>query len=240
MEAVVLDKSGKSNFHAMQLALGAGGNRSLIQAYVFDLLFLDGKDWTPEPLVARKRELQRLLGKSTGSKSLYFSADVVGQGSEVLAKACKMGLEGIVSKLAHSSYQFGRQQAWLKTKCILRQEFIIVGYTAARSGPRAIGALHLGYNEDGELKYAGKVGTGFTMKDAQHWYARLSKMTIEKPVVNGLPRSVITNSKWVRPELVGEVSFTEWTPDRIIRHPSFHGLRQDKKPKNIVKETPTN
>ena len=147
----------------MQNALGEGGDRKRIVAYVFDLLYLDGKDLTKLPLVERKEKLEALLGKS---KTLRYSDHVIGQGEEMFAKACEAGLEGIISKEANAPYITGRGKSWLKIKCSLRQEFIIVGYSDSRSGERALGALYLGYQKNGALQYAGKVGTGFTMKSA--------------------------------------------------------------------------
>jgi bifunctional non-homologous end joining protein LigD len=238
MEAVVLDSAGKSNFQAMQGALGDGGNPQSIQAYVFDLLYLDGKDVTGEPLTSRKEALEGLLKKSKVSKSLHYSDHVTGHGADMLAKSCAMGLEGVVSKLADSPYRPGRQKTWLKSKCIKRQEFVIIGYTDARTGPRAIGALHLGYNEHGKLKYAGKVGTGFGMKYALDLYGRLTKLRTNTPPVQNLPRSIVKAAHWVKPSLLCEVSFTEWTADGHIRHPSFQGLREDKAPQEVVKEKP--
>jgi bifunctional non-homologous end joining protein LigD len=238
MEAVVLDRAGKSSFQAMQHALGDGGNRQQIQAYIFDLLYLNGRDLTREALASRKKTLENLLKKSKDDGYLRYSDHVVGHGAEMLAQSCAMGLEGVVSKLADSSYRPGRQKSWLKAKCIQRQEFVIIGYTAARTGPRAIGALHLGYNQNGELKYAGKVGTGFGMKDAQDLYDRLAELGTKTPAVAGLPRSILKSAHWVRPALLCEVSFTEWTEDGHIRHPSFQGLREDKKPQEVVMEKP--
>jgi bifunctional non-homologous end joining protein LigD len=238
MEAVVLDSAGKSSFQAMQGALGDAGNSNSIQAFAFDLLYLDGKDITGEPVISRKELLEGLLKKSKDSKSLHYSDHVTGHGADMLAKSCAMGLEGVVSKLADSPYRPGRQKSWLKSKCIKRQEFVIIGYTDARTGPRAIGALHLGYNDEGKLKYAGKVGTGFGMKDAKALFDRLKKLETDTPPVPNLPRSVVRTAHWVKPALLCEVSFTEWTDDGHIRHPSFQGLREDKKPQEVVKEKP--
>lgn len=238
MEAVVLDSPGKSSFQAMQHALGEGGNRQSIQAYIFDLLYLDGNDLTGESLASRKKTLENLLKKSRSNGYLHYSDHIAGHGPEMLAKSCAMGLEGVVSKLANSPYLPGRQRSWLKSKCIKRQEFVIVGYTATRAGLRAIGALHLGYNQKGRMKYAGKVGTGFGMKDAQELYDRLAKLSVQKPPVTELPRSILNSAHWVKPALLCEVSFTEWTEDGHIRHPSFQGLREDKKPEEVTMEKP--
>jgi bifunctional non-homologous end joining protein LigD len=239
MEAVVLDRSGKSSFQAMQQALGDGGNLQSIQAYAFDLLHLDGKDLTGEALTSRKRILKKILKKSRDDRYLHYSDHMAGPGAEIFAKSCAMGLEGIVSKLANSPYRAGRQNDWLKSKCIKRQEFVIMGYTAARAGPRAIGALHLGYYQNGQIKYAGKVGTGFGMQDAQGLYARLAKLGAKTPAAAGIPRSMLKGAHWVRPALLCEVSFTEWTEEGHIRHPSFQGLREDKNPQEVTMEKPS-
>jgi len=181
MEAVVLDGHGKSNFQSLQNALGEGGDSKSIVAYVFDLLYLNGKDLTPLPLLERKRKLETLLGKS---KTLRYSGHVIGQGEEMFAKACEAGLEGIISKEANAPYVTGRGKSWLKIKCSLRQEFIIVGYSDPRRGERALGALYLGYRKNGALQYAGKVGTGFTMKSARELTDRMTRISVATPVLS--------------------------------------------------------
>jgi bifunctional non-homologous end joining protein LigD len=238
MEAVVMDTDGKSSFQAMQRSLGENGKPELITAYVFDVLHLDGLDVSPEPTIARKQKLEALLKKSTGAAALRYSDHVVGHGNDMIAKACSMGLEGVVSKLADAPYRRGRQPDWLKSKCIKRQEFVIIGYTPARSGGRAIGALHLGYNEGGKLRYAGKVGTGFGMKAAEELRGRLSKLETNSPASDKVPRSVLKTAHWVQPRMLCEVSFTEWTEDGHIRHPSFQGLREDKTAAQVTLEKP--
>jgi bifunctional non-homologous end joining protein LigD len=238
MEAVVQDSAGKSSFQAMQRALGEAGNPQLIQAYVFDLLHLDGKNLTGKAQTERKQVLESLFRKSPKGKSLHYSDHVLGHGADMIAKSCDMGLEGIVSKLADAPYRAGRQRSWVKSKCIKRQEFVIIGYTAARKGDRAIGSLHLAYNADGSLKYAGKVGTGFGMKTAQELYNRLVNLETDTPSVNDLPRTVLKTAHWVKPSLICEVAFTEWTDDGHIRHSSFQGLREDKTTQGVIMEKP--
>ncbi len=240
MEAVVLDGHGKSNFQSLQNALGEGGDRKSIVAYVFDLLCLNGKDLTPLPLLERKEKLEALLGKS---KTLRYSSHVIGQGDEMFAKACEAGLEGIISKEANAPYITGRGKSWLKIKCSLRQEFIIVGYSDPRSGQRALGALYLGYRKNGALQYAGKVGTGFTMKSAKELADRLARISSATPVLGraetvGLGAGEWRAVHWVKPVVLCEVAFTEWTEDGRIRHPSFQGLREDKNASQVKKETP--
>jgi bifunctional non-homologous end joining protein LigD len=240
MEAVVLDGHGKSSFQSLQNALGEGGDRKSVVAYVFDLLYVNGRDLTKLPLVERKEKLEALLGKS---KILQYSAHVTGRGEDMFAKACEAGLEGIISKAAMSPYLGRRSKIWLKIKCSLRQEFIIAGYSDPRRGERALGALYLGYRKNGALRYAGKVGTGFTMKSAQELVDRLIKIPVATPVLSrtetvGLGAGEWRAVHWVNPILLCEVSFTEWTADGHIRHPSFQGLREDKSASQVNKETP--
>jgi bifunctional non-homologous end joining protein LigD len=240
MEAVVVDSHGKSSFQSLQNALGEGGDRRSIVAYVFDLLHLEGRDLTKLPLLERKEKLEALLGKS---KTLRYSGHIIGQGQEMFVKACEAGLEGIVSKDANAPYLAGRGKSWLKIKCSLRQEFIIVGYSDPQSGARALGALYLAYRQNGALRYAGKVGTGFTMKSAAALSEQLGKLSVETPVLARtetarLGRGEWQRVHWVRPTLLCEVSFTEWTGDGLIRHPSFQGLRKDKNASQVSKETP--
>ncbi len=238
LEAVILDNAGKSSFQALQQALGENGRRQSIEGYVFDMLHQDDRDIAGKALSVRKKALETLLKKSLKSAHLHYSDHVAGHGGEMFAKTCSMGLEGIVSKLSTAAYHPGRQESWLKCKCLKRQEFVIIGYTAARKGSRAIGALHLGYYDKGALIYAGKVGTGFGMKEAQELYNRLAKLKTDKPAVGNIPRTILKAAYWVRPELLCEVAFTEWTNDGHIRHPSFQGLREDKKTQDVQMEKP--
>jgi len=230
MEAVILDGAGKSSFQALQAALGEGGNRKNIVAYVFDLLNLDGEDLTPLPLTERKSRLKALLNKSKPGAALRYSDHFAVEGSKMHEQACAKGLEGIISKRGDAPYAGGRQKTWLKVKCALRQEFIIVGYSTAKSGGRALGALYLGYRKDGALVYAGKVGTGFTMKGARELVERLDKLGESKPVLTraetkGMTAGEWKTVRWVRPAVLCEIAFSEWTKDGRIRHPSFQGLR---------------
>ena len=242
MEAVVVDSEGKSSFHALQGALGDGGDPADIIAYVFDVLRLDGEDLTQLKLTERKKKLQALLSASK-QEVLRYSEHIVGQGAEMFAKACEKGLEGIISKKADAVYVGGRQKSWVKTKCLLRQEFIILGFSTVRSGQRALGALYLGYRDKGALRYAGKVGTGFTMSSARALADRFAKLAIEKPGLqradaSGVPAQEWRSIQWVKPVLLAEVAFSEWTEDGHIRHPSFQGLREDKDPEGVKKEMP--
>jgi bifunctional non-homologous end joining protein LigD len=188
-------------------------------------------------------KLQALLKKSKQDAALRYSEHIAGQGAEMFAKACDAGLEGIVSKQANAPYQPGRQKTWLKVKCGQRQEFVIPGFSAARRGERALGALYLGYRKDGSLRYAGKVGTGFSMNSARKLVDRFQTIAVTKPVLTraemqGMSTQEWQSIRWVKPVLLCEVAFTEWTQDGRIRHPSFQGLREDKDAREVKKETP--
>jgi bifunctional non-homologous end joining protein LigD len=242
MEAVLLDPEGKSSFQALQAALGEGGDPELIVAYGFDLLYFDGNDLTRLPLTERKDRLKELLAKSHQSV-LRYSEHFAVDGAEMYKQACNKGLEGIISKRADALYVGGRQKTWLKVKCSLRQEFIIIGYSGAKSGERALGALYVGYKKDGVLSYAGKVGTGFTMKSAGELAERLRKLKSAEAVLTRAATKVMGAGEWralhwVKPELLCEVAFTEWTGDGRIRHPSFQGLREDKDASDVKQEKP--
>lgn len=243
MEAVVLDAEGKSSFQSLQAALGGRGGASKIVGYVFDLLFLNGDDLTRESLIARKEKLETVLKAAKQSTVLRYSQHVTGQGQQMLAKACEKGLEGIIAKDANAPYTPGRNKSWLKIKCGKRQEFVIVGFSDARKGERAIGALYLGYRNDGKLQYAGKVGTGFSMKSAGELADLLETISVTKPTfsraeTSGLAAGEWQAVHWVKPSLICEVAFTEWTDDGKIRHPSFQGLREDKEASEVKKEMP--
>ncbi len=234
MEAVVLDPTGKSSFQALQSALGETGNESAIVAVVFDLLYLNGNDFTPRPLLERKKILQGLLKTGKSAKVLRYSDHIAGSGETLFSKACEIGLEGIISKRANDPYRAGRQQSWLKIKCSRRQEFIILGFSKARSGDRALGALYLGYWKENKLRYAGKVGTGFSMQSAADLTAQFAPLFTTQPGLTRAETPKLTRHEWesiqwIKPVLFCEVSFTEWTADGRVRHPSFEGLRQDRK-----------
>lgn len=239
MEAVMLDEDGKSSFQSLQAALGGGGDRASIVAYVFDLLCIDDTDLTKKPLLARKERLQTLL--KSDKLPLRYSGHVVGQGADMFAKACERDLEGIISKEVNAPYMGGRQRSWLKIKCFRRQEFIIVGFSDARKGERALGALYLAYQKNGMLQYAGKVGTGFSIRSARELAGRLAKIGVQTPVLSrsdtlGLAAGEWRAVHWVKPILLCEVAFTEWTEDGRIRHSSFQGLREDKHPSQVKRE----
>ncbi|BCH06522.1 ATP-dependent DNA ligase [Mesorhizobium sp. 131-3-5] len=235
-EIVVLADSGVSSFALLQQDLSAKrANRFLY--YVFDLMRLDGKDLRAEPLVERKQALQELLGKQAENPAVRFSDHFFEPGKIMLEHACRMGLEGVVSKRADAPYRSGRGPTWVKSKCTARQEFVIGGYLPSDKTGRGLRSLLVGYYEGGKLQYAGRVGTGFSAKGATELKNKLDALQAKaSPFAKAVPKG--KGLVWVKPELVGEVEFRSWTSDRIIRHASFQGLREDKPAEDVVQEKP--
>jgi len=235
-EVVVLDAGGVSHFQSLQEALSQGRTQDLVY-FVFDLLFLDGPDLRSLPLSERKALLARLLHGS--GTTIRYSAHVEGQGGTFYDKACRMGLEGIISKRKDAPYRSGRSTAWVKVKCVASQEFVIVGFTEPKGARAGFGALLLGvYEKDGSLTHVGRVGTGFDTRSLKALHAKLEALERERSPLKSPPPGSTRDIHWVEPKLVADVAFTEWTRDGILRHPTFHGLREDKSAREIVKELP--
>lgn len=232
-EAVVLDADGRSNFQSLQNALKSAPE--LVEYFAFDLLELDGEDLTALPLVERKARLAALLQKA--NKRIRISDHIDGSGEKLLASFCAAGLEGVISKRADARYSGSRSGSWLKTKCIRRQEFVIVGWTPSETS-RSFRSLMLGIHDNGELRYAGKVGTGFDTEELFRLQALMKPLEQKKPTVKA-PRSQVRGAHWIRPKLVAEIAYTEMTREGTLRHPSYLGLREDKKPEAVVIETET-
>jgi len=240
-EVAVLEPDGTTSFQALQNALTGDREDDLVY-FAFDLLYLDGYDLRRSTLLQRKEALAGVLSGNTSppSRTLRFSDHVEGSGEAFFRQACSHSLEGIVCKRGDLPYHSGRTREWLKVKCLKRQEFVIVGFTDPERSRVGFGALLLGVHDDeGKLVYAGKVGTGFNDQLLRDLRKRLGKIERKTPAFANPPRGAeARRSHWVEPELVGEVAFTEWTREGILRHPTFQGLREDKEAGEVVREDP--
>jgi bifunctional non-homologous end joining protein LigD len=230
-EAVVLDDRGRTSFQALQEALSENRGAAL-HLFLFDLLYLDGYDLRRTPLVERKALLARLLANTTSASPLHYSDHVRGDGAAFFERACQSGVEGVVSKRADARYESGRTRSWLKTKCTRRQELVVVGWSEPSGSRVGLGALLLGArDEEGVLRFAGKVGTGFDTKTLARLREQLGRIERTTSPVTGAPRA--RRVHWVEPRLVAEIEFTEWTRDGKVRHPRFLGLREDKRAEEV-------
>lgn len=204
-----------------------------VSFYLFDVLHLQGHDTTELYLRDRKRLLKQALDFEN---PLRFSTHRNSEGEAYLEEACRKGWEGLIAKRADSTYVHGRSKDWLKFKCVARQELVIGGWTDPQGERIGLGALLVGYYEDGELRYAGKVGTGYDQETLRDLSDRLSSIERKTPPFadpDGISKKGV---HWVSPKLVAEVGFTEWTSDGKLRHPRFVGLRKDKDPEDVVRE----
>lgn len=230
-EAVVMDEAGRSSFQALQGALK--GAPATIDFVAFDLLSLDGEDLTNLPLTERKEKLRAVIPE--GAAHIRYSDHIVGNGEKLLHSFCEANLEGVISKRADGRYIGSRSGGWLKTKCIKRQEFIIVGWTPSDKS-RSFRSLILGIHDQGELRYAGKVGTGFNTDELFRLMDLMRPLAQDKPTVKA-PRAEVRGAHWIKPRLVAEIAYTEMTNEGTLRHPSYLGLREDKKAEAVVLET---
>ena len=235
-EAVVMDDEGRTSFQALQNALSGGD--TAFTYFAFDLMYRDGIDLRGVPLTERKRLLRETVGEGLGA--LRVGPEVHGHGDEFFRQACSMSLEGAICKRADSPYRDAvRTRDWVKVKCTRQQEMVIGGYTDPQGARTGFGALMLGVYEDGKLRYAGKVGTGFDERTLEDIHRQLEKRERDTPAFVNPPRGYeARGAHWVEPDLVAQVAFTEWSNDGALRHPSFLGLRIDKKARDVVRETP--
>ena len=233
-ELCAFDDKGRTDFSTLKDHLSNGGP---LTYFAFDLLEQDGENLTRLPLVERKQRLEKLLGKVESSSLVQFSAHVTGNGQKVFDSVAREGHEGIIAKQANAPYRGERTRSWLKIKAGKRQEFVIAGWSPS-SKKKTFASLLLGTWEDGKLVYRGRVGTGFDAEGAQALQQQLdSRARKTNPFANA-PKAVARTAHWVAPELVAEIGYTEFTPDGILRHPSFLALREDKPAGDIELETP--
>jgi bifunctional non-homologous end joining protein LigD len=211
-----------------------GHHKVAVFYYVFDLLWLDGFDVRGLPLRTRKRLLRDSV--STGG-ALRLSTHRNGKGEEMFAHACRQGWEGVIAKRADSPYRETRSRDWLKFKCEAGQELVIGGFTAPRGSRTELGALLLGYYDDGQLRYAGKVGTGFDRETLQELGRQLRSLRRETSPFSAADSIREPSITWVTPQLVAQVGFTEWTGAGRLRHPRYLGLREDKAAQQVVRES---
>ncbi|MDX3974247.1 DNA ligase D [Shinella sp.] len=235
-ELVVETAAGASDFSALQADLSEGRDDRFV-FYVFDLLYLDGYDLTRLPLEERKSLLATLVPGTEGT--LRQSGHFDENGALVLSHACRLSLEGVVSKLRDTPYRGGRSKSWIKSKCSARQEFVVGGFVPSSVSRQAIGSLVLGVYKNGKLEPVGRVGTGFSASVAADLFKRLNRLrTDESPFGRPLTADEARQARYVRPELVAEVEFRAWTADGHLRHASFRGLREDKPATEVVAEVP--
>lgn len=235
-ELVVESGSGASNFSLLQQDLAEGRHNRFIY-YVFDLLHHDGRDLRRQPLLERKQALEPLVQSSP--EVLRFSAHFDADGATMLRHACRLSLEGVISKRGDAPYRPGRGRDWVKSKCAFRQEFVIGGYVPSTAQEGAIGSLVLGVFNGKKLEHVGRVGTGFSQRMARDLHERLAPLRrATSPFDGRLSAEERRGVTFVRPTLVAEVEFRGWTGDHHLRHAAFRGLREDKAAQEVVREEP--
>jgi bifunctional non-homologous end joining protein LigD len=237
-EVVVLSSDGTSSFAKLQAAFQEGARHALTY-FVFDVLHLNGRNLRELPLIERKSTLAELFHEVPTDGPLRLSEHMQGDARDIFQSSCRLGAEGIVSKLASGRYKSGRGGDWLKLKCHAEQELIVAGFTLPSNGIVGVGALLLGYYRDGSLVYAGRCGTGFTQKTHTMLRARLEELRQANSPFQNIPAGVARGVQWVKPVLVAQFSFANWTADQLVRQAAFKGLREDKPARDVRREAAT-
>ena len=239
-EACVMDDKGISRFGALQRVL-SGESKLTPMLMLFDIMYIDGQDLRDAPLEQRKEVLKQLLNTQGEDSPLRYSDHLLASGNDAQAQACQIGLEGLIGKRLGSRYVGRRSSDWIKLKCRQRQEFVIGGYTPPGGSRSNFGALLLGvYDAPGQLRYAGRIGTGFDANTLRSLHERMQALESKaSPFVSIPPEHRVRGTHWLEPELVAEVTFAEWTEDGHVRQGAFVGLREDKPASDIGREVPT-
>lgn len=237
---IVVNTKGRASFHALQSALSDKGTQKA-KFMLFDLLYAEGVDVRSRPLTERRELLEALFENVPARSRIQLSKVLRGSASAALTKACARGDEGIICKRRDARYESGRGGTWIKVKCGRRQEFVVVGYSQPKGSREGVGSLLLGvYDNAKQLHYSGRVGSGFDTDELVALRKTLEKLAVSRsPLSEQIDLSSVRESgkvSWVKPKLVAEVSFTEWTPEGLLRHPVFQGLREDKKPTDVKRE----
>ena len=240
-EVCFVNADGSTSFQALQNALEKSDDKALVY-FVFDLLYVNGRDLSQLTLIERKQLLAEIIEGSGDIGPLRFADHLQGQGAAFYAQVCGHDLEGVISKRADRQYRAGRSREWRKVKCLQRQEFVIGGYTRPHGARTGFAALLLGVYENNRFIYTGKVGSGFNEESLQGLHLSLEKLRVDRSPYdlygNGPPKDIARTAVWVAPRLVAEIEFREWTRDGYLRQPVFKGLREDKEPTKIQRELP--